>query len=539
MTLPRSVADVLSRHVRFEIESIDRMYLNVYQPRLQHPGGAGVFFVGHRGFVYASSALMAQMTDAFVGDIHRFVDAHDVPFVHFAKGQRKDDVMHDHLARHDGSEGVLFVGRAQEKTTVISSTRRRNRDTGASYAWLVRNPVLVNHFYFYCFDDDFGPFFLKFCSYFPFTAKLCINGNEWAKRQTAKAGIGFAALDNGFAAVDDPAAVQAICDRFGPEDIDRLLRKWLARLPHPFTAADRAADYRYAISILQAEFSLTQMLDAPVSGRVFFEQVIRDNLDLGRPDHVGLVFNRRIITKGRHPTPSLFRTRVITSGVIPSLHVDYKHSKIKQYHKEGRALRTETTINDTNDFGIRKGLNNLPALREVGFSANRRLLGVQRISHDPITGAHAFAALTNPIDVGGQHAAGLRFGDRRAQALLSTLLTFRLQPNGFTNADLRTHLAGLLGANPNTWPAGRATYDLRRLRLHGLITRIPHTHRYHVTDTGLRHALFLTRVHERLIRTGTAQLADPDPPAPSRLRSADRAYHHALDQLAQHAGLAA
>src|SRR5919199_3275379 len=226
------------------------------------------------------------------------------------------------------------------------------------------------------------------------------------------------------------------------------------------------------------------MLDAPVSGRIFFEQVIRDNLDLGRPDQVGLVFTRRITTKARHKTPSRFRTRVVTAGVIPSLHVDYKHSKIKQYHKAGRALRTETTINDTNDFGIRKGLNNLPALREVGFSANRRLLGVQRISHDPVTGADAFAALTTPIDVNGQHAAGLRFGDRRAQALLATLLTFRLQPNGFTNADLRTHLTGLLGADLNTWPAGRGTYDLRRLRLHGLIIRIPHTHRYQVTETG-------------------------------------------------------
>jgi hypothetical protein len=539
MTLPRSVADVLSRHVRFEIESIDRMYLNVYQPRLQHPGGAGAFFVGHRGFAYASSALMAQMTEAFVGDIHRFIDAHDVPLVSFAKGQRKDDVMQEFLASHDGSEGVLFVGRAQEKTTVISSTRRRNRDTGVSYAWLVRNSLLVNHFYFYCFDDDFGPLFIKFCSYFPFTAKLCINGNEWAKRQTAKAGIGFVALDNGFAAVDDPAAVQAICDRLGPEHIDGLLRKWLARLPHPFTTADRATDYRYAISILQAEFSLTQMLDAPVSGRIFFEQVIRDNLDLGRPDQVGLVFNRRIITKGRNKTPSRFRTRVVTTGVIPSLHVDYKHSKIKQYHKEGRALRTETTINDTNDFGIRKGLNNLPALREVGFSANRRLLDVQRISHDPITGADTFAAVTNPVNIDGKHAAGLRFGDRRAQALLTTLLTFRLQPNGFTNADLRTHLTGLLGADPNTWPAGRGTYDLRRLRLHGLIQRTPGTHRYHVTDTGLRHALFLTRVHDRLIRTGTAQLADPDPPAPSRLRTAERTYTQALDHLTRQAGLAA
>jgi hypothetical protein len=538
MTLPRTVADVLSRHVTFEVESIDRMYLNVYQPRLQYTGGAAAFFVGHRGFTYASSALMAQMTELFVADLHHFMAAHDVPLVHFAKGQRKDDVLHEYLASHDGNEGVLFLGRAQEKARVISSVRRRNPVTGATYAWLVHTNVLVNHFYVYCLDDDFGPFFLKFCSYFPFTAKLCINGNEWAKRQAAKAGIGFTALDNGFATVEDPAKVQAICDGLSPEKIDALLRKWLARLPHPFTAADRTAGYRYDISILQAEFCLTQMLDRPVSGRIFFEQVIRDNLDIGRPDQVGLVFNRRIITKGRNKTPSQFRTRVLTTGVIPSLHVDYKHSKIKQYHKQGRALRTETTINDTRDFGINKGLNNLPALREVGFSANRRLLGVQRISHDPVTGADAFTAVNNPIDVDGQHAAGLRFGDARAQALLSTLLTFRLQPNGFTNADLRTHLAGLLGADPSTWPAGRATYDLRRLRLHGLIQRIPHTHRYQVTDTGLDQAMLLTRLHDRLIRTATAQLTDPDPPTPPPLRTAARAYQTALDHATRQAGLA-
>jgi hypothetical protein len=158
MTLPCTVADVLSRHVAFEIESIDRMYLNLYQPRLQHTGGEAGFFVGHRGFTYASSALMSQMTSAFVANIDHFVAAGGLPLIMFAKGQRKDDVMQKYLAGHDGSERVLFVGKAQEKISVISSTRGRNRDTGATYAWLVRKTVLVNHYYMYCFDDDFGPF---------------------------------------------------------------------------------------------------------------------------------------------------------------------------------------------------------------------------------------------------------------------------------------------------------------------------------------------------------------------------------------------
>jgi hypothetical protein len=123
-------------------------------------------------------------------------------------------------------------------------------------------------------DADFGPFFIKFCSYFPYSAKLCINGHHWAQHQAAKAGIGYTALDNAFAAVDDPAALQTICDRLGAVQIQALLNKWLAILPFPFTDSDTDAGYQYAISILQAEFSLTQMLDTPTSGRVFFENVI-------------------------------------------------------------------------------------------------------------------------------------------------------------------------------------------------------------------------------------------------------------------------
>jgi hypothetical protein len=540
MTVARSVADVLDDHVVFEVESIDRMYLNVWQPRLAYGGGVQGFFVGHRGYHYASTALMDPMTKAFVADIHGFVAARGLELVHFAKGQRKDDIAQEFLARSDDEEGVLFVGRAQEKAGVWHTQRRYSPATGGSYAWLVRSSAFINFFYFYCVDADFGPFFLKFSTYFPYTAKLCINGNEWAKRQAAKAGIGFTPLDNGFATCQDVAAVQAICDSLGPEHIDALLTKWLRILPNPFTDEDEAAGYRYELSILQAEFSLTQMLDRPVSGRIFFEQVLHDNLDIGRPDQISLIFDRRIRRTGRRPTPGRFRTRVITTGVIPSLHVDYKNAKIKQYHKQGRALRTETTINDTRDFGLSKRLTNLPALRQIGFTANRRLLGVQRLSHDPIHGARALTNLTAPIITdAGTRIPGLRFADTRMHALLQALLVHRLLPHGFTNRELRTLIAPLLGTTTEHITAGKMTYDLRRLRAHGLIARIPRTRRYQVTDTGLSHALLLTHSHDHLLRAGLAQLTDPDPPASTRLRAADRAYQAAFDDLAHYAHLAA
>ena len=135
-------------------------------------------------------------------------------------------------------------------------------------------------------------------------------------RWPTKAGIGFTPLDDGFAACDDVPVVRAICDSLGPAHIDALLRKWPRILPHPFTDADGAAGYRYELSVLQAEFSLAQMLDRPVSGRIFFEQVLHDNLDIGRPDQVSLVFDRRIIRTGRYATPGRFRTRIITADVV-------------------------------------------------------------------------------------------------------------------------------------------------------------------------------------------------------------------------------
>ncbi len=268
MTLPRTVGDVLGEHVVLEVECIDRMYLNVYVPQLQYVEGVISFLRRHRGHLVASTAPVAPISDAFLAGINRFIADEGVDLVHFAKGQRKDDVMHGYLRDFDRDEGILFVGRAQEKVNVFRTEKRRNKQTGKTYPWIVKTSAVVNQHYIYAVDEDFGPFFLKFCGYFPYNAKLCINGNEWAKRQATKSGIAFEALDNGFADCDDPRRLQRICDRLGPGPIDRLTRKWLRRLPHPFTAADRRAGYRYEISMLQVEFSLTQMLDRPASGRV-------------------------------------------------------------------------------------------------------------------------------------------------------------------------------------------------------------------------------------------------------------------------------
>jgi hypothetical protein len=369
--------------------------------------------------------------------------------------------------------------------------------------------------------------FIKFCSYFPYPAKLCLNGHEWLKRQLTQRGVAFEPLDNGIRSSEDGRRVQRIADSLDAAKIDAVFRKWLRRIPHPFAPAHRAAGYRYQLSILQAEFAITQVLDRPHTGRCFFEEVIRENLDLGRPDQMQLIFARRVTRR----TPGRFRTRVLTEGVVPSLHVEYKKSKVKQYHKEGQALRTETTINDTYDFAIGRALCNLPALREIGFAANRRLLDVESLSHDCLIGEDCLRTVTTPVVVADQRAAGLRFGDPRVHALMHTLCLFALAPTGFRHREVRQHVAQLQNRDPATYPAGSMTYDLRRLRLHGLIERVPQSHRYRVTPAGATVAMFYARLYARALRPACSLQPVASARAQRAFARLDAALAHFLEEV--------
>src|ERR1039457_3042294 len=195
-------------------------------------------------------------------------------------------------------------------------------------------------------------------------------------------------------------------------------------------------------SIWQMEVSLTQIFDRPLRGREFFEEIIRDNLDLGRPDRVQLIFDR-VVTK---KTPGEFRTRVIQEGVHPSLHINYKNFDLKQYFKEGRRCRTEKTFRNPNNFGVNKGLSNLPYLQKIGRQINRRLLEVERVSHNSGLSGDSIQRVVQPaVTEDGKKAPGLKFGQPRVMALLLALTMFHHLIDGFRNRDLRQQVADLLG----------------------------------------------------------------------------------------------
>jgi hypothetical protein len=522
MARPVTVDDVLDGQVALDVECLDRVYLNAYVPNLQAGGQVVSFLTAHLGYPIPSPAIFNKIGTAFRKAVARFAADQHVPVVRFAKADRKIDRMRPYLAAQaaTGHSGVAAIGTAQEFASVFVGVEREG-STGAPWYSFVKAERRVSCYYFYLWDDEFGPAFIKICAYFPYPAKIWINGHEWAKRQASKAGIGFCELSNGFATTTDPAALQAICDRLGPASIDAFAQRWLAVLPRPLTDTDRAGGYWWELSMRQVEVSRTLVFTAPRHARGFFEALVADNLDIGRPEHVELIFTGKHERRGRPRShPLRFNTKVVTRGVEVTVNAFYRHSRIKQYLKDGRALRVETVVNDPYDLGCQRRLHNLPELQAKARAVNRRLLDTERVGQGCVLASPAFERIAHPTRTReGRRAPALRFGDPRVQALAGALSVSLLAVTGITNQSLRALMTGLLG---QPYPMSRASYDLTRLRRNGLITRVEGRNLYRLTDDGLAFAIFYTKVHNRLLRPLMASAPSTPPPLRAALRTIDQ-----------------
>ena len=522
-TRPVTVSDVLRGHVVLDLESFDRIYLNGYVPSLQVGGQVVSFLTRHLGFPIPSPALLEKIGNRFRLAVRRFAAENDVPMVRFAKGERKLEVMRPHLDRlaAQGRCGVAAIGVAQEFQRVFTASTEDRDGPGAPHFRFAKADRRVIAYYFYVVDEAFGPAFVKVCAYFPYPIKIWLNGHEYAKRAAAAAGIAFTPLANGFAATEDPAGLQEVCARLGAGAVRVFCERWWSRLPLPLTEADRAAGYWWEISMRQVEVSRTLVCDAPRQARAFFEALCVDNLDIGRPDDMQVVFARRVRTD---PVGG-YRTRLLRSGDEVTLNAYFRHSRVKSYLKEGRAFRIETVVNDPGDLGLPRRLAHLDELFVRARDVNRRIVDTFRVGQGCVLASPAFERVARPSVQDGRRAPALRFGDPRVMALVGALCASVHAVGGFTNRSLRARVATLLGV-PYT-PA-QMSYDLRRLRLKSLVTRLAHSNTYRLTPDGLRVAVFYVKVHDRLLRP---LLADT-PPAPLVIRQAFRTLErHVVDHI--------
>jgi hypothetical protein len=531
-----TITSLLADHVTLQVRSVDRIFLAGYVARLQCDGQLVRFLLDRVGGNIPSPAILGRIGRGYVEAVDRFALDNAIPVVRFAKRACKEDVARPYLqsAERDGRCGVALIGVAQEKAYAWRGWRDGGNDEHPHFEF-GRQAVFVNHYYFYIYDRDWGPGFIKTNAYAPYPVWVYLNGHEWAKRQADRAGIDFKALDNGFASCQDAQALAAICASLDHGHVLAFFERWMRVLPSPFSAAERAR-YGYRLSIRQLELSDTRVFDRPAAGRAWFEQTLRDQLDLGHPDKVQIVFGRKVTRR----TPGSFQTKVITRAVAPAIQAHYKHSKVKQYFKDGRALRTETTVNDPYDFGVNRTLcaDTWQALLALGHDINARLMTAQLQACQCAPDPAALHAVVLPSVHDGLPAPGLRFGDPRVMALLACLCSWSHLFAGLTNRSMRELIAELIPG----YNSRQATYDLRRLRRKGLIRRVPRSQRYELTDHGRMIAVLFTKTYTRIVNPSLAEL-DPRLPDPiarnTALGNPWRQFQHALDDRIKQAAIAA
>lgn len=530
-----NINDVLDGHVALEIECVDRLLLNAYVPSLQVPGQVVRFMTEHLGQPIPSPALFSKIGNRFRAEVRRFVDAHEIPVLRLSSPDRSrwDDRKVDHVQPHleqaerEDRFGVVALVACQEIQWVWSA-RNRPRKPGATWLEFFKERRRVGAYYFYIRDPEFGLGFIKICTYAPYSGRVWLNGHEWVKQQAIRIGLPFTPLENGFASCPEPQRLQALCDSFSAVHVQAFFDRWIAQIPTPLGPEDWQAGYGWELSMRQVEISRTLVLDDPRRARSFFEALVADNIGIGRPERVSMVFVRG---RGR-PTKHPHRARIFTTGTDVRIDFRYKHSRVKQYLKQERALRIETVINNPTDLGVKRRLQNLPELICKARAVNQRLLMIEQAGQSCAIGSALFERIHLPYNREGQRTGALRFGDSRAMALTGALCCALQALTGFTNKTLRGLVTEHLG---HAYSQNQMSYDLRRLRLHGLIQRLPHTNTYQLTSDGIRVAVFYTKLQNRLLRP----LLDADkPPAPAEIRRALATLEKAVTEYIQNARLA-
>ena len=507
------------------MQCLDRLYLHGYLGQLQ-VGGQVIQFLKHQGYPIPSPACLQQIGDAFRRRVTSFAEANHIPVVPLKAADRNIEVMQPYLNRAaaTGRSQVAAIGVAQEVQRVLIARQRATDPSKPPQFSFDKKDRRVTVYYFYLWDAGFGPAFIKVCTYCPWPMKIWVNGHEWAKQQARKIGFAFTGLSNGFASAQDPAVLQRICDALQPGTIEVFFQRWLSRLPLPLGDADRDAGYWWELSMAQVEVSRTIVFAQPRHARTFFEALVTDNLDLGRPDTIEIVFGRRIINGKQRATGGTFKTKVITRGTEITINAFYRHSRIKQYLKDGRALRIETVVNSPTDLRIGRRLHNLGELQQAARAINDRLLHTERAGQGCVLANPVFERIAHPsVTADGRRATAMRFGDSRVQALAGALCVTVGAVTGITNKSLRALMAGLLGT---PYTMAQASYDLARLARNGLITRRPHASTYDPTPDGLAFAVFYTKVHDRVLGP---LFAAGQPQAPPQLRDALRAIQQHID----------
>lgn len=488
--------------ILFGYSCFDRMIFNGCIPAFMHTERGGTirwFLRSHRGVENLSRAAFGKISRSYHDWVNQYAHDRGIDLVVPEKGICREDLVEPYFRQLGNRAGVAVILKAREPERVAWHLAKIDK--------IAVERRCVDLYYFYLNDAHCGRMFLRICPYFPFNITVWLNGHHWLACQLRQEAIPFQTHDNLFSACARPERLQELSDTFAASAVVHTVETWLARLLPLFSEAERQQGYRHQLYMAQMEYCHNLIFKKRVLVDRLFERLMDANRWLGHPDKLAVIFGRSRYRPDTRTGQTLLK---VTQTHLPVLSCSYKQTLVKQYAKDGAALRTESSTFQLKDLALRKNINNLAQVRSVLDHANQRFLSVQQDVLASYLDRGQLQQLRQPsVSPTGRRVPGLHIDDPRLMAVLQAILHFAyLVGKGvFRTNDLLSDVQRALD-NPQ-YTLGQLRYDLSKLRGKNLVSRLAGTQGYQVTSQGYRIGIFYLKLYHKIYAPLTSALCDP------------------------------
>ena len=517
----------------FVYHCFDRVVINGYLSGLSRPGQVVHFFQNVVGEPVIGKEVLSRRTNEYQAWVEAFARNHGIAIEWTEPKVRKEDYVRPALRRMEraGQHGVYFILKSMEQGQTFRSTVPRFATNDPNYRILARQRSRFTHYYFYIRDETLGPMAMRVASFFPFQATYYLNGHNFIEKELGREKVSFRKNDNAFLAVSDPVALQAAADRFTSEVIRKRLEYWTLILGPKFSKRERAAMNLcrfYAVS--QIEYCRNFIFKHNFPIHKIFERGCEIGLWRMTAHKIAEVFGQRVTKKMKG------KLNTVLEQIEHGHHIFrayYRNAFIKQYEKFSTYLRNEACSNNLADFGLKKGLDHLAAVRDKLLEVTGRFAAFQAQWLNVHVDFPLLQRLALPITVGTAKYPGIKIHDTRMIRLMEVLLHGGTVVSGWTSNQIHEAILTTFGIGADRYGLNQLRYDLRKLKAHGLLARDGRRYAYRLTEKGTKVALLFILFHKQLCGPLANSLFHHQPAASLRPNSKIEIAYHKADHSIQ------
>jgi hypothetical protein len=518
--------------IRFRYRCFDRLLLNALIQPFQQPERVVGFFGSYRKLYPVSRDILRSIADQFQKWVTNRAQKWGARIVEAPRG-RRDEFVEPYFRRAKPDQVVVILkAREPARIMIAIGNKQENRwHLQIAQRW-------VQQYNFYVNDRRWGRMFVRLCPYLPFSARVYLNQHHWLANRLRQEAIEFQQCSNAFLNCKDPKRLQELADSLTSRDLLTCAHKWLATFTPFFTDQERhQAGCQHRLFFAQVEYCDNLIFHRRAALDQLGERLLDANRTIGQPNKITTIFGRKVTKQYRGKLQTVIEDLQLPNPVIRS---HYGNGFIKQYVRDHLNLRTEPATNNVADYGIKKAIENLPALRAKLSSIIDSYLNVQQDILETFVDRGQLRQLAQPTVLpNGRRIPGLKLDHPRQLALMHALVRFAniAAANTFTTQELYPHTLKALGSTPDDYSLASLRYDLSKLRAKGLVHKLPRSRRYQLTPQGYSLSLVFLKLFERVYAPLTAGLLRPVPGdrklRQQRQSQLDRLYQRIVDDLDQ------